>query len=313
MRETLAEAIESLLACQYREREIIVVDDGSTDGTPDYVQTKYPSVRLIKSSAKGISSARDLGWRSACGPIVAFTDADCKVSSDWMKRIASHFSSDPKLAAVGGKTIFSIGEDIASKCRNIEFERRYSQVPEDTVSAMGPNSAFRKSYLELAGGFDPSWKFGEDAEACYNIAKLGGRIVFDKELIVYHVPEQGLRRYLRKRLRDAAAYVRVAKDHPVFAFGGDKFITKNMIFQPFLFGILLLSLVVSIFEPILLWVSLPCFGLLWFLNVGEAFDVYRLNHRLRDFFSALSLLFLRGCIWGTGLLIGVKHVMLRQQ
>jgi glycosyltransferase involved in cell wall biosynthesis len=313
MKDTVCETIESIQACDYPKKEIIIVNDGSTDGTSERIRSRYPTVRLIDCPPNGISASRDVGWKAASGSIVAYTDADCQVSKDWLTRIAFHFYSDKTLAVLGGRTIFGVGTDIASKCRNVEFDLRYSKVPVDTVSAMGPNSAFRISFLQSCGGFNHNWKFGEDAQISYNISKLGGKIAFDKELVVNHVPEQGLRRYLKKRLRDAAAYVRVARAHPVIAFGGDKFITKNMIVQPFLFGLLVLSLIVSLFDGLLLLASVPIFVLLWFMNLPEALGVYKLNHKLKDFISALSLLFLRACIWGTGLMIGVSRVVLRQQ
>ncbi|MCS4542371.1 MAG: glycosyltransferase, partial [Euryarchaeota archaeon] len=245
MENTIGQCIESLLNCDYPAKEIIIVDDGSTDRTAEIV-SRYP-IRLINSNPKGISHARNLGLQLANGDIVAYTDGDCIVSENWLKELVKHFS-DPKVASVGGRTIFKTTNDIASVCRAVEFEERYSKVPKNTVSAMGPTCAHRKDVLKAIGGFNPAWFHGEDAEVSYKIAGRGYKVIFENNAVTFHVPEIGVKNYLKKRLRDASAFVRVSSHHPSLSFR-DKFITLKMVFQPFLFAMSI------IFWPILLALS----------------------------------------------------------
>lgn len=72
----IAEAIESVLAQDYPDLEIIVVDDGSSDDTADVVASRFPRVHLIRKANGGAASARNVGIRSARGQYVAFLDAD---------------------------------------------------------------------------------------------------------------------------------------------------------------------------------------------------------------------------------------------
>ena len=69
-------AIESVLKQSYKKYEIIIVDDGSGDGTQDYVRSNFPMVRLIFQSNRGVSAARNTGILHSKGDWIAFLDSD---------------------------------------------------------------------------------------------------------------------------------------------------------------------------------------------------------------------------------------------
>ena len=69
-------AIESVLKQSYKKYEIIIVDDGSGDGTQDYVGSNFPMVRLISQSNRGVSAARNTGILHSKGDWIAFLDSD---------------------------------------------------------------------------------------------------------------------------------------------------------------------------------------------------------------------------------------------
>ena len=75
-RQTIGRSIDSILNQTLFPSEIIVVDDGSTDGTSDYIQSNFPSIRLLQQSKKGVSSARNMGIRSSNSDWVALLDSD---------------------------------------------------------------------------------------------------------------------------------------------------------------------------------------------------------------------------------------------
>lgn len=72
----ISEAIDSVLAQDYSEMELVVVDDGSKDDTADVVETRYPQVTLIRKANGGAATARNAGIRAAQGEFIAFLDAD---------------------------------------------------------------------------------------------------------------------------------------------------------------------------------------------------------------------------------------------
>jgi glucosyl-dolichyl phosphate glucuronosyltransferase len=107
----LARALQALLCQRANEisYEILVIDNNSSDQTRDLVQaliTKHPEkLRYIFESQQGLSYARNTGIANARAPIIAFTDDDVCVASDWIAQIKACFDSDPSTDAVGGKVL----------------------------------------------------------------------------------------------------------------------------------------------------------------------------------------------------------------
>ena len=95
-RHTLARAIDSVLQQSDPVDELIVVDDGSTDGTADFVRQTYPSVQLIRQDNRGVSGARNTGIRAARGTWIALLDSDDSWLPDKMASIRAAFAQQPQ-------------------------------------------------------------------------------------------------------------------------------------------------------------------------------------------------------------------------
>ena len=100
--DTIGECLASLLALDYPPSgfEIVVVDNGSTDGTAAVVAGLGGRVRLLHEPVRGASAARNRGVRAARGRLVAFTDADCAVEPHWLARLVEPSGPLPTLAGV---------------------------------------------------------------------------------------------------------------------------------------------------------------------------------------------------------------------
>lgn len=98
----LAEAIESVLAQSYRTVELIVVDDGSDDGTAELAQGYGPVLRYVHQPRAGIGAARNRGVELAQGDYLAFLDADDRFAPDKLDRQMAAFAADPDLDMVFG-------------------------------------------------------------------------------------------------------------------------------------------------------------------------------------------------------------------
>lgn len=89
-----ATIVEALSSMQCPKAEVIVVDDGSTDGTAGLVRTHFPAVRLVSQANAGVSAARNTGLRNACGEYVVFADADDVLFPGGLDRLAKALESN---------------------------------------------------------------------------------------------------------------------------------------------------------------------------------------------------------------------------
>ncbi len=305
--KTIGPLLDSLQNLDYPDYEVIVVNDGSRDGTKAIV-ARYP-VRLIDQPNMGASAARDAGLRAATGDIIAYVDSDVAVTPDWLRHLVKPFQ-DPAIGATTGRTVFLRNEKCSSWVRSMDIERRNAGRKEFTRVANGPNSAFRKGVLHEVGGFDPSWYHAEDTEVSYRVWQKGYKIRYVPEAVVHHVPEEDWRDFLRKRYRDAKAFTRMLAKYPRTAILKDDFVELEMKIQPPLF---LLTILCGLGSS--LWIFFPwgVYGFLGFgvlslvgiaLNVPEAATLSTSSRKASFFFKGLGLQILRGFAWGLGLGIG---------
>ena len=304
---TIGPLLDSLLRVDYPDFEVIVINDGSRDGTHDVV-VRYP-VRLVNQWNKGASAARDAGLRLASGEIVAYVDSDVTVTPDWLRNLVKPFA-DPSIAATTGHMIVMKNETCASWMRSLDIERRYSRRKTFTRVAHGPNCAFRRSILLEVGGFDPAWYHAEDTEVSYRIWQKGYRIRYVPEAIVYHVADENWRTFLRKRYRDSKAFTRMLARYTRSAMLEDDFVSLGMKVQPPVF---LATLFLAIIAFALLLTPLGMLGLIalatgllitLLLIIPEALAVARGSRRANFFFKGIGLGFARGFAWGIGLGVG---------
>lgn len=99
---TLRQTLTALMAQDYPDYEIIVVDDGSTDDTRAMIAREFPQVRYIYQQNRGPAAARNRGIAHARGEIIAFTDDDCVPPRDWLARLADGYARYPDVVGVGG-------------------------------------------------------------------------------------------------------------------------------------------------------------------------------------------------------------------
>ncbi|HXJ72340.1 MAG TPA: glycosyltransferase, partial [Candidatus Dormibacteraeota bacterium] len=97
---TLRTCLESLGRLNYPDYEVILVDDGSTDHTPQIVED-FPKVKVIRQPNLGLSAARNAGIAAAAGAVIAFTDSDCRADEDWLYYLVDELNRTG-FAGVGG-------------------------------------------------------------------------------------------------------------------------------------------------------------------------------------------------------------------
>ena len=195
--------------------EIIVVDDGSTDGTADAI-SPADRVRVIRASHRGPAAARNAGVREARGDAVLFTDADCEPTNDWIEQMLAALTDSATVGAKG--TYRTRQKGLIPRFVQIEYEEKYERmVRADTIDFVDTYSAaYRRSVFLENGGFDESFPSAsvEDQEFSFRLAAQGHRLVFAPRAVVFHRHPATLGAYARRKFRIGYWKAKVHRRHP---------------------------------------------------------------------------------------------------
>lgn len=186
---TLADCLSSLLSADYPEsrREIIVVDNGSRDGTAE-IACALP-VTYVREDRRGAARARNRGIDASRGELVAFTDVDCLATTGWLRELVRPFEDD-RVGGVAGEVLpyppRTAAERYAAQLRHLS-PRRYLNRP-ILPFAVTANLAFRREVFEQVGLFDPdSPRGGESTDFCTRFFRATGlRLEFAPGAAVFH-------------------------------------------------------------------------------------------------------------------------------
>ncbi|WP_084224297.1 bifunctional polysaccharide deacetylase/glycosyltransferase family 2 protein [Kitasatospora cheerisanensis] len=181
-RECIANTLNSLAASDY-PIEVIVIDDGSTDGTADIVEEmNLPFVRLIRKVNGGKPSALNAGVAAASYDIVVMMDGDTVFEPSTVRELVQPFA-DPKIGAVAGNAKVGNRETLIGAWQHIEYilghnlDRRMYDVLNVIPTIPGAVGAFRKEALRRVGGMSDD-TLAEDTDITMAVLCAGWRIVY---------------------------------------------------------------------------------------------------------------------------------------
>lgn len=186
-RKFIDEAVRSVLAQTYRNFEIIVVDDGSTDGG-DQAAAGYPEVRLFRKEHSGISKTRNFALARAEGELITFLDADDLWAPEKLSLQVKYMTGHPDCGIVFCR--FRNFTDIPGELRT----DRQKELLRTEFSTYLPGACIRKELFDRFGVFSESCAFGEDTEweARLRLARIDLTHCIDKELYFRRVHEQNI-------------------------------------------------------------------------------------------------------------------------
>jgi glycosyltransferase involved in cell wall biosynthesis len=208
--ECLAQCLEALAphVAERSDVEVIVADDGSTDGTQALLQgwaERLPNLKALRQENRGPSAARNLGIRNARGEICVFLDCDCMPQPGWLAALCLPFA-DADVVGVEGRTLPA---GTKATPLNHYVENRTGGL------YWTCNMAYRTRDLREIGGFDERFRVpgGEDIDIAFRM-KNRGQLVFEPNALVEHLI---LKRSLRKQLlggRSFSSLILLWRKHP---------------------------------------------------------------------------------------------------
>ena len=200
--------LQSLLASDYGNFEIIVVDDGSADRTSEIVREKFsgePRIRLFTEPNAGKANALNFGLRYASGEIVIALDADTLFAPGAISALAHRFY-DPRMGAVAGNAKVGNRINIVTRWQALEYitsqnmdRRAFASLNCITV-VPGAVGAWRRDLLDEAGGFT-SDTLAEDQDLTLRIRRLGYKIGYEENAIAWTEAPATLRALAKQRFR----------------------------------------------------------------------------------------------------------------
>jgi len=204
----IASSVERLLASDYPHLEIIVIDDGSTDGTSGVVSARFRDdarVALITIPNGGKANAINTGLRQARGDVIVALDADTLFQPDTVSKLVRWFA-DPQVGAVAGNAKVGNRINILTRWQALEYitaqnlERRALAALGCITVVPGAIGAWRRTAIEEFGGF-PTNTLAEDQDLTIAIQKAGHKVVFDSEAIAWTEAPATLRSLAKQRFR----------------------------------------------------------------------------------------------------------------
>lgn len=211
---TIAPCLNSLQQQTYGGEYEIILVDSSKDGTSATVAEYFPQVRLVHlDDQTDPGTARNMGVQRARGQIIAFIDADCIASRDWLENIVNALTDH--YGAVGGAVLNgnSASDIVGLSGYLIEFRDFIPGRPQREVMHIPTcNIAYFKTVFEEAGPFKGEYYPQEDLVYNHALAERGIRILWEPSIRVYHRHRSTLKDFLLHQLKIGAATVRVLLD-----------------------------------------------------------------------------------------------------
>ena len=197
---SLAGCLEAIVRASQNEpnalREVILVDNGSSDNTIELLQKWQKAqefdVVVLEEPAPGLARARNFGLSRARGEIIACTDDDCLIAEDYLSSMLSAFSRHSGLFLLGGRIELGDLRDLPITVKLDTEERVLNSKIMPGGFIMGANFALRRIVFDMVGPFDERFGAGakfrsaEDTDYLVRARKLGISVIYDPEPTVLH-------------------------------------------------------------------------------------------------------------------------------
>ncbi len=199
-REHLGPCLRSILASAPPPDEVILVDNGSEDGSVEYVERTFPEVRLILNGANlGYGEASNRGAEEAQGEYLVFVNPDMVAEPGWLTPLVEGLETDPAVGLTTARILLmadpsrvnTCGNEVhytgLTLCRGLGMKREEFEQPARVSAVSGAAFAIRRELFLSLGGFDPDFfLYLEDTDLSWRTRLAGYRILYVPQSILYH-------------------------------------------------------------------------------------------------------------------------------
>lgn len=218
-REHVCEAVDSAQAQTYSNCEIILMDDGSTDGTGDMIRDRYgETIQYLWKENGGMGSARQAGFERAKGKYIQFLDSDDVLLPGKILAQVGYLEENPDVAFVYSPTVCFFANDVDERWE-WPYRHRYQSgnlllpVLRDGNFIITAAPLYRKAWLDRIGGIDPSLQVSDDFDTILRLSYAGARAHFLEESpgFLYRVREKPTGTGHRAKERFLKGQIRILK------------------------------------------------------------------------------------------------------
>lgn len=185
-KKDILESLHGIFNIDYENLEVIVVDNGSTDGTCEAVSEQFPEVKLLKMYKNIGIEAYNIGFKNAGGEYIVILDDDSFPHPQAVKRMVKQFEADEKLGIVAFdvRNYYQYDEVVNSE---VEEEPKKAEAEEYYMAFNGAGAGVRKALLEQIGFYpEEFFLYWNEQDTAFRVWDAGYQVVFFADIVSYH-------------------------------------------------------------------------------------------------------------------------------
>lgn len=204
-KDDLKRCLDSIAGQDYPDLETVVVDNNSSDGTPEFIAAHYPWVKYhYVDYNSGVCQGRNIGFQQATGEIIVVIDDDSELPDQQLTRqIAEGFTKHPQMGVMALKVVNPKAPDTRRVIPSRDKSLTSAQAEVEVSYFPGGGSAFRREVLQEVGHYPGEYFYSmEELDMSYRIAKTNWQILYFPQLVVLHHESLGERPSWRRSYYD---------------------------------------------------------------------------------------------------------------